>query len=161
MGFKPPEVLEDIHNDSPAGDVWALGTCIYLLLTDQFPYTDPLADSTQSRFHNPLVPPRRINPKVDATLEKIVTRCLAVDPAKRFRSAIDLNQTLQADAPAATPLMSEDVADNQIAQAMALAADVTMLDTAADLLEHALLAAPERAAELQYKLRLWRRGISG
>jgi len=36
LGFKPPESLENL--DSCAADVWALGTTLYLLLTDKLPF---------------------------------------------------------------------------------------------------------------------------
>jgi serine/threonine protein kinase len=36
--FKGPEALVDYQSDSCAGDVWALGSTMYLLLTDRLPF---------------------------------------------------------------------------------------------------------------------------
>ena len=39
-GFKAPEIFRDYKSDSCAGDVWALGCTLYLLLTDRFPFPE-------------------------------------------------------------------------------------------------------------------------
>ena len=38
--FKAPEALQNLDSDSCAGDVWALGSTLYLLLTDRLPYAE-------------------------------------------------------------------------------------------------------------------------
>src|SRR5207249_11580348 len=37
--YKAPETLDDPMGDSCAGDVWALGATLYLILTEQSPYS--------------------------------------------------------------------------------------------------------------------------
>jgi eukaryotic-like serine/threonine-protein kinase len=81
--FKPPEAFADTKGDSCAGDVWAIGTTLYLLLTDQLPFklTPDLGLLTANLFKQPITPPSDISPEVDKSLDYIVTR--ALDPPKR------------------------------------------------------------------------------
>jgi eukaryotic-like serine/threonine-protein kinase len=157
--FKPPEVLQDIKNDSPAGDVWAVGTCLYLLLADAFPYAEDfdLDNITVNRFHKPLVPASNYNALVSPELDVLVARCLAVQPEERFASAVELKTALDSMAAQKTHFLPQ----HQIQQALDLSRDASMLDTAANLLEHALTRAPEFKADYEYKIALWRRGVSG
>jgi serine/threonine-protein kinase len=39
--FKPPEAFSDTRGDSRSADVWAIGTTLYLLRTDRFPFEFP------------------------------------------------------------------------------------------------------------------------
>src|SRR5439155_15537652 len=50
--FKPPEAFSDLKGDSFSADVWAIGTTLYLLVTDQLPYEFPskLGWGTQNLF---------------------------------------------------------------------------------------------------------------
>ena len=76
--FKPPEAFSDTKGDSCAGDVWAIGTTLYLLLTDQLPFKLPpdLGLLTANSFKQPITPPSDINPDADKSLDYIVTRAL-------------------------------------------------------------------------------------
>ena len=76
--IKPPQAMDD--QDSPAADVWALGTIFYMLLTDLLPYPglDGRDVDDASRFIRPLRPASNYNINVDPLLDAILTRCLAV-----------------------------------------------------------------------------------
>lgn len=90
--FKAPEVFQDVKKDSCAGDVWAIGTTLYLLLTDRFPYADmnELDCLDTASFDQPLIPPSRLNLHVDTLLDQIVFHALAVKPEDRYPSAKDV-----------------------------------------------------------------------
>ena len=64
------------------GDVWAIGSTLYLLLTDRLPYGGPGETGALDPkcFQRPLVPPSRLNFQVDGDLDSIVARSLAVNP---------------------------------------------------------------------------------
>ncbi|MDT3438454.1 MULTISPECIES: serine/threonine-protein kinase [unclassified Pseudofrankia] len=109
MAFKAPETFLDPRGDSRAGDVWAIGSVLYLLLTAQMPHpelvaADPLAGAW---YTGRLIPPRELRYVVDEDLEKIVTRSLALDPSHRYASAPELLADLEAwrtpAAPSAVP----------------------------------------------------------
>ncbi|MBM4333548.1 MAG: serine/threonine protein kinase [Deltaproteobacteria bacterium] len=96
LGFKPPETFSKAKADSCAGDVWALGVTLYLMLTNRLPYeVDPaLGWSNKKAFEKECVLPASLNMDVDAGLEKIVLRCLEMDPAKRYQNAKELLDVL-------------------------------------------------------------------
>jgi serine/threonine-protein kinase len=88
LAFKPPETLLGFRGDSRAGDVWALGVIGYLLLTGRHPYPKGLAGwMTGSYRRAPPVPPRALNPDVDACLERIVLDALRVGREHRTAHA--------------------------------------------------------------------------
>lgn len=178
LGFKPPESLE--NQDSPASDIWAIGTTLYLLLTDQMPFPllggRDVADA--NRFLRPIRPPSIYNITVDAGLESILFRCLAADPADRYPCAVELLHDLEQWTPAArgaeasrssfsakssaiAPPTRESRVDVQqlVREALQAAVDPARLSHAADLMEEAM--GKDMAIRDRYEchVRLWRKGI--
>lgn len=182
--FKSPEAFKDWQSDSCAGDVWALGCSLYLLLTDRLPFPQA-ADSSfgDSRpFEEPPIPPSRLNIMVDANLERIALRALAVDPRSRYPNARDMLQELERwrpdpdagsgkgglptsaeDSKAAlgpAVAVSEGPAREMARKAVELARGSGRLAEAADLMEEAFNKWPDLREQYEYQLRLWRRGIA-
>lgn len=181
LSFKPPESF--LNQDSPAADVWAIGTTFYLLLTDTLPYPSldarDMADA--NRFIRPLRPPSIYNMAVDPALEAILTRCLAPKPADRYRNASSLLDELSRWRPGrssatASPVSSGEGKDpkstfeirsgsdvenarRMIQEAIAASKRPSGLMSAADLLEEAINKAPELREQYESQLKLWRRGV--
>ena len=181
--FKPPEVFSE-GRDSTAGDVWALGSVLYLLLTDRLPYTDPSdldGDVDETRFDRPLIPAGRLNIQVDPALERILFRALADEVEARFASASELLADLvkwtrrekdpddgtkahevahdSKRALGAYSPVDEETALLKTRQALELASNGRRLGEAADLMEEALNLAPQLRDTFEYRLKLWRRGV--
>jgi eukaryotic-like serine/threonine-protein kinase len=175
--FKAPEALRDLQADSLAGDVWAVGTTLYLLLTDRLPYAESALDELGiDAFEQPMLPPSRLNPTVDPLLDDVVIRALSVDAKTRYPTATELLAGLQRWTPrsaaASTRARSETPKsalgtavppDEGEARRMAAQAREMgrggRLNDAADLLEEACTRWPELRTEYEYELRLWRRGL--
>ena len=177
LAFKPPESLLNV--DSCTGDVWAVGTTLYQLLTGRLPYPaleeqDPEA---ARRFLEPARAPSVFNAGVDRALERILDRCLAMTPAERYANAHELLGDLERWKQA--PLESElthcapterllkrstsdraSAAERMVVEAMTMARDTSMLATAADHLDAALHTEPALRERYQRQLELWRRGIA-
>src|SRR6185369_8159026 len=98
--FKAPETFRDPLSDSAAGDVWALGLTLYLLLTDRFPYSGGDLDELDIRsFERPLIPPSRLNIQIDERLDQIIARALAVKRAQRYQHAKEMLDDLNTWSP--------------------------------------------------------------
>lgn len=103
LAFKPPEVFTQQRCDSCAGDVWAIGTTLYLLLTDKLPFHFP-ADATWDApdlFEGSFLPPSEINPDANKALDHIVLKALQKHPEDRYATAKELLDALEYWKPAA------------------------------------------------------------
>jgi len=185
VSFKAPEALQDPQGDSLTGDVWALGTSLYLLLTDQLPYEvdEGSAIAMSEVFRKSPAPPSRWNALCDTELDRIVLKALHLDPHSRYPSASEFLLALeswkqpvgkapnQADRASdrgttskailgTTPQQREHAARQLALRSVAMAQDSAKLSEAVSLMEEALRESPGLGPEYEARLRLWRRGIS-
>jgi len=180
--FKAPETFQDPQHDSRAGDTWALGCTLYLLLTDRLPFLradgSELFDGTL--FDQPLVPPGEFNLDVDEELERIVLRSLAIEPGDRYSTAQEMLEDLRGWAPSKKAAKhgarggvqassktfgpaeihpDEELAGKMAREALDLARQPGKLAEAADRMEEALNRWPELREKYAYQIKLWRKGI--
>jgi serine/threonine protein kinase len=181
--FKPPEAFSDTKGDSCAADVWAIGTTLYLLLTDQLPFKLPpdLGWGAANSFKQPIRPPSDINPDVDKSLDYIVTRALDPQANSRIQTASEMLDALNewkpgSDRPKSnlvesTSEMSKTALgiqhsspDQGEAEKMAkqaiLLKNQGRLGEAADIMEEAFNKWPSLRGKYADQVRLWRCGIS-
>jgi len=85
------------HAVGPPGDVFALGIVLYEMLTGKRPFVGVSAPEVFIAIDrdDPL-PPSRSNPRVAKALDRLVMRCLAKDPARRFANGRELAQAIAA-----------------------------------------------------------------
>jgi serine/threonine-protein kinase len=180
--FKPPEVFRSAQSDSRAGDVWAVGSVLYLLLTDRLPYVanEDMGLVDDKCFDEAPIVPSRLNIQVDPTLETICLRALATAVQDRYPSAIELLEELTKWKPrpktaaGVTKVPSsdasksvlglyspgdEDHARKIVQQAIRLSQQAGKLGDAADLMEEAFNKLPSLRIDKEHILQLWRRGI--
>jgi serine/threonine-protein kinase len=180
--FKAPEVYRQSNVDSRAGDVWALGCTLYLLLTDKLPF--PLLDEEGvgeiPLFDDPLLPPSHHNLGVDQGLDQIVLKALSISISDRYASSMELladlekwhisdtskklekKQTSTEKAKSVLgPIQTFDqmTAEKMIRQANSLAKQYSHLSEAADLMEQAFNKWPSYREQYAYQVTLWRKGI--
>lgn len=184
LSFKAPEVFRDCRCDSCSGDVWAIGTSLYLLLTDQLPYEelDGLDVFDGKCFKHEIIPPSRLNLHVDRKLDQIVLRALALDSESRYTNAQELLDVLETWEPRARRTridskskfvgeLSKDAlgthtppdqteGERMAADALRLSQQAGKLGEAADLMEEAFNKWPELRARHEAKVKLWRCGIA-
>lgn len=183
ISFKPPESFTDSKGDSCSADVWAIGTTLYLLLTDHFPYKFPsdLGWGSTDLFKEVVIPASERNADVNPALDDIIARTLSVRPADRYPNAMELLKDLERWKPGQAPKeaslkqLNVDVSKaalgkaapspNQLAGEQ-LARDAVALkkngslSEAADLMEEAFNKWPDLRQKYEHQIRLWRCGVS-
>jgi serine/threonine-protein kinase len=181
ISFKPPEAFTDSKGDSCAADVWAIGTTLYLLLTDQLPYRFPtdLGWGTRDLFKEQVRPASDLNADVNRALDDIVSKSLEIRPADRFHNAMDMLEALERWRPGmdhiTSKTMSADVskaalggkhsspneqqAQNMAREALELKKQGRLAD-AADTMEEAFNKWPDLRLKYARHVHLWRCGIS-
>jgi tetratricopeptide (TPR) repeat protein len=105
LSYMSPEHLEAVRTRTPGtdhrSDIYALGIILYECLTGQPPYRHPTGTMDQEvprmieerRTSPPSI--RLLNPAVSSGFEAIIRKCLEVDPARRYQSALDLKEDLE------------------------------------------------------------------
>ncbi|GAC1357212.1 MAG: hypothetical protein NVS2B12_12120 [Ktedonobacteraceae bacterium] len=84
--FYAPETL--IGESEPRSDIYSLGAILYLLLSGVTPQ-----DATE-RTKQPLTTLREINPRINSSIDSVVTRALALEKSERYQSASEFSEAL-------------------------------------------------------------------
>lgn len=95
FGYMSPEQVRGLQVDRRS-DVFAVGICLYELLTMERLFVGESDFSTLEKVRNvEIMPPTSYNRKVPEELEAIVLKALAKHPEDRYRTAMDLHDDLQ------------------------------------------------------------------
>ena len=181
--FKPPEAFSDAKGDSCAADVWAIGTTLYLLLTDRLPFDLPgdLGWGSKNLFKEKITPASDVNPDANRSLDRIITKTLEIKAEKRFQNAGELLDALDSWKPGVDKITHEAKAscseiskialglahsspNKEEAEKMACKAielkKAGKLADAADIMEEAFNKCPDLRDKYANHVKLWRCGIS-
>jgi len=95
-GYMSPEQLKREPVD-PRADIFAFGVSAYELLTNHKPFPgETPAEILASQLDNSTpIPVREHNPEIPAALEKVIHKCLARDPDRRYPFMSVLSRDLQ------------------------------------------------------------------
>lgn len=78
-------------------DVYSMGIVLYELLTGRVPFdSDSDFEVRSSHVHAPPPQPRKLNPAIPETLEKVVLKALAKDPNSRYAGCAEFARTIHA-----------------------------------------------------------------
>jgi serine/threonine protein kinase len=92
--FSSPEQLRG-DTLTVASDIYAVGVTLYYLLTAHLPFeSENMVRLLAMALEKPPDPPQKWRPEIPAPLNKIVLRCLAKQPAQRFKSYAELRRAL-------------------------------------------------------------------
>jgi serine/threonine protein kinase len=83
-------------NVDPRSDVYSLGCVLYEMIIGRPPFSGENAVAiAYKHVQEAPVAPRRIDPAIPETLEAIILKCLAKNPANRYPSAQDMRSDLR------------------------------------------------------------------
>lgn len=95
--MSPEQAAGDLERVGPASDIYSLGAILYCLLVGHAPFMERTLESVLERVRRGIFPaPRRVLRSVDPTLEAVCLKAMALDPAQRHASALDLANELEA-----------------------------------------------------------------
>lgn len=95
LPYMAPEQLRGGQTDRRA-DLYALGAVLYEMATGRKAFHEESAPRLiDAILHEPPVPPRYVNPRISAELERIILKCLDKEPENRYQSARELGIDLR------------------------------------------------------------------
>lgn len=93
--YVSPEQLQNSKIVDARTDIWGLGVILYEMIAGQPPFRDPWVPRMLVKIaREQHVPLRQICPNVAPEIDRIVQRCLAKNPADRYRGAAELGLAL-------------------------------------------------------------------
>jgi len=98
VNFMPPEQAQPggpFGKVTNGSDVYSLGATFYWLLTGRAPFKGRTPMETIIKLiRDAVVPPSQLNPSVPAELDELCLKCLAKNPAQRFKTAREFIQAI-------------------------------------------------------------------
>ncbi len=90
-----PEQAQGLEVDARS-DVYALGCCLYEMVTGQVPFTGPTPVAIAYRHvREDPTPPRALNPDVPVPLEQVCLKAMAKRPEDRYQTAAEMQRDLE------------------------------------------------------------------
>jgi serine/threonine-protein kinase len=97
LTYMAPEQIKEATTADPRSDIWALGACLFKLLTDHAPFSRENG-LVQAILAAPPTPVSRYRPDVPPTVDRVITRCLEKEPGERFQTVTELASAIEAAA---------------------------------------------------------------
>jgi tetratricopeptide (TPR) repeat protein len=94
--YMSPEQVMGEHVDARS-DLFTLGIIFYQLLLGQLPYkADTMQGAMFKRTREKPKPPAEVDPAVPALLSDITAKCMQMDPAQRYQTALEIQRDIDA-----------------------------------------------------------------
>ncbi|EYF07539.1 serine/threonine protein kinase [Chondromyces apiculatus] len=94
--YMSPEQVRSVKNVDARADLWALGVCLYQMLTARLPFEGPTMSALFATIAaDAPIGLRARRPELPEELEVIVLQCLEKDVARRVQSVAELAEALE------------------------------------------------------------------
>jgi TolB-like protein/Tfp pilus assembly protein PilF/tRNA A-37 threonylcarbamoyl transferase component Bud32 len=95
LPYMAPEQLRAERIEARA-DIYTAGVVLYEMATNRKPFAGDLPSQViDAILHEPPLPPRALNPRISAELERIILKCMDKEPEQRYQSAKELSVDLR------------------------------------------------------------------
>jgi serine/threonine protein kinase len=96
--YQAPEQVQGARELTPSCDLYSLAAIMYETLTGQPPFSTnlKLPEMIDAICHQPVAPPRTINPLLPGELDAFLLRALEKQPERRFQSAEEFERAMNA-----------------------------------------------------------------
>lgn len=89
-GFAPPEQYDQISQQGPKTDIYALGATLYYCITGEKP-----EESTNRKIKDNLISPKQIDSSIEQYLSDSIMKAMAIEPALRFESITEFEKAVK------------------------------------------------------------------
>ncbi|HEX6836566.1 MAG TPA: protein kinase, partial [Polyangia bacterium] len=93
VGYMSPEQARGEPVDARS-DLFSLGVVLYEVLVGERLFVGDLMSSASQIYAQPIQPPSQKRPEIPADLDAVILKALSLDPAGRFQSAEEFQETL-------------------------------------------------------------------
>ncbi len=93
--MSPEQAAGRLNELGPASDVYSLGATLYVMLTDRRPFDGDAPNVLHQVQEGKFEPLSRLQPRVPKVLDVICSKAMALEPAARYQSALDLASDLE------------------------------------------------------------------
>ncbi len=91
-GFAPPEQYEQISDQGPKTDIYALGATLYYMVTGVKP-----DESTNRKIKDIVEEPNALTPEIPQYVNDTIMKAMAIEPHLRFESVDEFEKSLNAE----------------------------------------------------------------
>jgi tetratricopeptide (TPR) repeat protein/tRNA A-37 threonylcarbamoyl transferase component Bud32 len=94
--MSPEQACGDLDRLGPRSDVYSLGSTLYCLLTGKPPFEgDDVGEILRKVQRGDFVPPRQLQPSLDAALDAVCLKAMAIQPGDRYPSCRALAEDVE------------------------------------------------------------------
>ncbi len=94
--YMPPEQFSETKKVDNRADIYAMGIMLYEMVTGQKPFPGKFSPETIIQIQKgKYTPPEKLESKVDSTIRKLIKKMIRPNPAKRFKSIVQVLQIVE------------------------------------------------------------------